>query len=163
MLLWNTFVAIQSLSRVRIFATPGTAACQDPLSSTISWSLLKLMSIELVMLSNHLILCRPLLLLPSIFPSSRSFPMSWLFISGGPSIGVSASASVLPKNIQGSFALGLPGLIPLQSKGLSRAFPTPQFKSINSSALSLLYGPILTSKYDYWKNYSFDYTPSSAK
>ena len=161
MLLWNTFVAIQSLSRVRIFATPGTAACQDPLSSTISWSLLKLMSIELVMLSNHLILCRPLLLLSSIFPSSRSFPMSWLFISGGPSIGVSASASVLPKNIQGSFALGLPGLIPLQSKGLSRAFPTPQFKSINSSALSLLYGPILTSKY--WKNYSIDYTPSSAK
>ena len=125
MLLWNTFVAIQSLSRVRIFATPGTAACQAPLSSTISWSLLKLMSIELVMLSNHLILCRPLLLLPSIFPSSRSFPMSWLFISGGPSIGVSASASVLPKNIQGSFALGLPGLISLQSKGLSHRSSKP--------------------------------------
>ena len=76
------------------------------------------MSIELVMLSNHLILCRPLLLLPSIVPSIRSFPVSQLFTSGGQSIGASASASVLPMSIQGRFPLGLTSLIFLQSKGL---------------------------------------------
>ena len=85
------------------------------------------------------------------FPASRSFPMSWLFASVGRSIGVSASASVLPMNIQGWFPFGLTGLISVLSKGLS---PGPQFKSINSSALSLLYGP---SVHDYWKNHSFDY------
>ena len=72
--------------------------------------------------SNHLILCHPLLLLPSVFPSIRSFPMSWLFALGGRSIGVSASASVLPVSIQGWFPLGLTGLISLQSEGLSRVF-----------------------------------------
>ena len=95
------FSSVQSLSRVRLFATPGTAACQASLSITNSWSLLKLMSIELVMPSNHLILCHPLLLLPSIFPNIRVFfPMSQLFASGGQSIGVSASSSVLPMNIE---------------------------------------------------------------
>ena len=79
--------------------------------------------------------------------------MNWLFTSGGQSIGASASASVLPMNIQGWFPLRLTGLISLQSKGLSEA----QFKIINSSALSLLYGPTLTSVHDYWKNHSFDY------
>ena len=75
--------SVQSLSHVQLFATPGTAACQTSLSSTTSWSLLKFMSIELVMLSNHFILCRPLLLLPSIFPSIRVFsnesalPIRW--------------------------------------------------------------------------------------
>ena len=78
------------------------------------------MPIELVMLSNHLILCYPLLLLFSIFPSTGSFPMSQLFASGGQSIG--ASASVLPMNIRGWFPLGLTGLISLLSKGLSRVF-----------------------------------------
>ena len=77
--------------------------------------------IESVMLSKHLIFCCPLLLLPSIFPSIRVFPMSWLFASGGQSIGASASASVLPMNIQGWFPLVWTGLI-LQSKGLSRVF-----------------------------------------
>ena len=67
------FSSVQSLSRVRLFMTPWTAACQASLSITNSWSLLKLVSIELVMPSNHLILCRPLLLLPSIFPSIRVF------------------------------------------------------------------------------------------
>ena len=70
--------------------------------------------------SNHLILCRPFLLLPSVFPSIRSFPMSWLFASGGQSIG--ASASVLPMNIQGWFLLGWTGLTSLLSVGLSRVF-----------------------------------------
>ena len=76
------------------------AACRASLSITNSWSLLKLMSIESLMLSNHLILCHPLLLLPSIFPSIRTFPVSQFFSSGGQSIGVSAAASVLPMDIQ---------------------------------------------------------------
>ena len=89
------------LSRVQLFATPWTAARQASLSITNSQSLLKLISIESVMPSNHLILCCPLLLLPSIFPNIRGFfPMNQLFASGGQSIGVSASASVLPMNIQ---------------------------------------------------------------
>jgi len=82
------------------FATPWTTARQASLSITNSWSLLKLMSIESMMPSSHLILCRSLLLLPSSFPASRSFPMSQLFASGGQSIGVSASTSVLPMNTQ---------------------------------------------------------------
>ena len=70
---WNKISSVQSLSRVRLFATPWTALCQASLSTTNSWSWPKLMSIELVMPSNHLMLCRPLLLLPSIFPSIRVF------------------------------------------------------------------------------------------
>ena len=80
--------------------TPWITACQASLSITNSQSLLKLMSIESMMPSNHLILCCPLLLLPSIFPSIRAFPMSQFFTSGGQRIGASASASVLPMNIQ---------------------------------------------------------------
>ena len=91
--------SVQSLSHVWLFVTPWTTACQASLSITNSQSLLNLMVIESVMPSNHLILCCPLLLLPSIFPSI-SFPMSQFFTSGGQSIRVSASASVLPMNIQ---------------------------------------------------------------
>ena len=103
---WNRHLiisSVQSLSHVRLFATPWTAACQASLSIINSQSLLRLMSIELMMPSNHLISCYPLLLLPSVFPSIRSFPMSQFFTSGGQSIGVSASASVLPMNIQTDF------------------------------------------------------------
>ena len=110
------FSSVQSLSCVRLFATPWTAAHQASLSITNSRSLLKLMSIESVMPSSHLIICCPLLLLPSIFPSIRVFPVSQLFISGGQNIGVSASASVLPMNIQGWFPLKWTGLISLLSK-----------------------------------------------
>ena len=95
---WHQFSSVQSLSRVRLFVTPWTAAHQASLSITNSQSLPKLMSIELVMPSNHLILCHPLLLLPSIFPASRPSQMIQLFASGGQSIGVSASTSVLPMN-----------------------------------------------------------------
>ena len=116
------FAVIQSLSHVQFFVTPQTAACQASLSFRISWSLLNLISLESTLPPNHLILYHPLLLLPSIFPSIRSFLMSQFFTSGGQSIGVSASASVLPMNIQGWFPLGLTGLIPLLSKGLSRVF-----------------------------------------
>ena len=101
-------------------ATPWTTAHQASLSF-ISQSLFKLISVELLMSSNHLILCRPLLL-PSIFPASGSFLMSLLFTSDSQSIGASASASVLPVNIQDWFPLGLTGLISLQSKGHSRVF-----------------------------------------
>ena len=88
------------------------------------------------------------------FSASRSFPMSQFFTWGGQSIGVSASASVLPMNIQDWFPLGWTGWISLQSKGLTS--PTPEFKSINSSVLSFLYSATLTSIHDYWKNHSFD-------
>ena len=87
------------------FKTPWTVAHPAPLSSTISWSLLKFMSIESVMPSSHLILCCPLLLLPSIFPSIRVFSSESVFTPGGRRIGASASASVLPVNIQGWFWL----------------------------------------------------------
>ena len=91
------------------------------------------------------------------FPASGSFQMSQFFTSGGQSIGISASASVLPMNIEDWFPLGWTGWISLQSKGLSQeSSPTPQFKSINSSALSFLYSPTLTSIHDHWKNHSLD-------
>ena len=90
------------------------------------------------------------------FPASGSFQMNQFFASGGQSIGISASASVLPMNIQDWFPLGWTSWISLQSKGLSKASPTPQFKGINSLALNFLFGPILTSIHDYWKNHSFD-------
>ena len=103
-------------------ATPWTAAHQASLSVTNFQSLLKLMSIESVVPSNHLILCHPLLLLPSVFPSISVFSSESAVASGGQSIGASTSASGLPMNIQGWFPLGLTGLISLQSKGLSRVF-----------------------------------------
>ena len=106
-----------SRSVVSDSATPWTAARQASLSIINSRSLLKLMPVELVMPSNHLILCCPVLLLPSIFRSVRvSFPMSQFLASGSQTIG--ASASVLPMNIQDWFPLGLIGLISLLSKGL---------------------------------------------
>ena len=89
------------------------------------------------------------------FPASGSFPVSHLFASGSQSIAASASASVLSMNIQ--FPLWLTGLIPLLSMGLSQgSSPAPQFKSINSSVLSLLSGQVLTSIHDYWKSHSFE-------
>ena len=91
------------------------------------------------------------------FPASGSFLMSQFFVSAGQSIGASASASVLLMDIQGWLPLGWTGWISLQSKGSQESYPTPQLKSINSLALSLLYGPTLTSIHDYWKNHSFDY------
>ena len=93
---------------------------------------------------------------PPSFPESRSFPMIQFFASGGQSIGVSASTSVFPVNTQDWCPLGWTGWISLQSKGLSRVFVTPQFKSINSSVLSFLYSPIFTSIHDFWKNHSLD-------
>ena len=119
----SLFSSVQSLSRVRLFATPWTAAHQASLSITNSWSFLKFMSIESVMPSNHLILCHPLLRLPSLFPSIRVFSNeSVLRIRWPKWVGVSASALVLPVNIQDWFPLGWTGWISLQSKGISRVF-----------------------------------------
>ena len=126
------------------------------LSFTFYQSLLKLTSIESVMPSDHLVLCCPLLLLPSIFPRITVFS-SQPFASNGQSTGASASASVLAKNIQGWYPLGLTDFISLQSGESHESYPEPQFESVHSSAVSLLYGPTLTSIYDYWKHHSFDY------
>ena len=115
-------VVVQSRSHTWLFVAPWTVAHQSPLSSTISQSLLKFMSTELVMICNHLILCCPLLLCLQSFPASGSFPVNWSFVSGGQTIGASVSATVLPMNIQGCFLLGLTGLMSLQSKGFSRIF-----------------------------------------
>ena len=112
-------VVVQLFCRVQLFVTPWMAAHPASLSFSISQSLLKLMSMELMMPSSHLSLCRPLLLLPSIFPSIRVFSNERLYAAGGQSTGASAAASVLPMKIQNRFALGWTGLIPLQSKGLS--------------------------------------------
>ena len=120
--LCHSFSSVQSISRVWLFATPWTAVHQASLSITNSRSSLKLGSIESVMPSNHLILCYPLLLLPSIIPSIRVFsnesalPIRWQ------NIGVSSSASVLPVNIQDWVPLGWTSWFSLQSKGLSRVF-----------------------------------------
>ena len=114
------YSAVQSLSLIWLFAIPWTSARQASLSITNSQSSPKLMSIESVIPSNHLIFCRPLLFLPSIFPSIKSFQMSQLFESGGQRIGVSASTSVLPMNTRDWSPLGWTGWISLQSKGLSR-------------------------------------------
>ena len=103
------FSWVHSLSHVRLFVTPWTTAHQASLSITNSRSPPKPMSIESVMPSNHLILCRPLTLPPKSFPPSRSFQISQFFAAGGQSIGVSASAPVLPMNIQDWFPLGCNG------------------------------------------------------
>ena len=142
--------SVQLLSRVRLFVTPWTAAHQASLSITNSWSPPKPMSVESVMPSNHLILRRPLLPLPSIFPSIRSaLPIRWTEYW-------SFSSSISPSNED-------PGLISFRRDWLDllasqrdsqESSPTPQFKSSNSSGLSFLHSPTLTSVHDHWKNRS---------
>ena len=160
-LLWLIFhcFVVQPLSGVQFFVTPWRYIYISPhqasQSFTISQTLLKFMSFESVMPSNHLILCHPLLLLPSIFPSIR----------------VISNESVLrirwPKYWSFSFSISLfneySGLISfrmdcLDLLAVQESFPTSQFKNINSLVLSLLYGPRLTSTHDFWKNHSFDQT-----
>ena len=123
---WNNWItefsSVQLLSRVRLFATPWTAACQASLSITNSRSLPKLMSIESVMPFNHLILCCLLLLPPSMFPSIRVFSNELALQIRWPDIGVAASTSVLPMNTQDWSPLGWTSWISLQSKRLSRVF-----------------------------------------
>ena len=132
------FVVGQFLSHVQLFATPWTAACHTSLS-IISWHLLKLMSIELVISSNISFSVIPFSSCLQSLPASGSSPVSQFFKSGGQSIGASASALVLPVNIQDWFPLGLTGWISLQSKGLSRVFSntTLQKHQFFSTQLSL--------------------------
>ena len=122
--------------------TPGAFSYSCP----SSWWCHPTISSSVVLFSSHL----------QSFPASGSFPMSKFFASGGQSIGVSASASVLPMNIQDWFPFGLTGWTPCSPRDSQESSPTLQFKSIYSSALSFLYGLILTSIHDYWKNHSFD-------
>ena len=150
------FSSVQSLSRVQLLATSWTAACQASLSITNSWSLLKLMSIDSVMPYNHLTLCHPLLLPPSIFPSIRVFSMSQLFTSGGQSIGVSASTSAFPMNTQDQSPLGWTGWISLMSKGLSRVFSNTTVQKHQFFGTQLSYSPTLTSIHNHWKNHSLE-------
>ena len=151
----NAFV-VQLLSCVWLFVTPWTAARQACLSFTISWSLLKLMSIKSMMSSNHLILCHPLLLLPSIFPSIGVFfyesalrirwPKYWSF-----------SFSISPSNeYSGLISFRMTGLISLLPKELSRVFSSTIQKH-QFFRLRFLNGWTLTSVHDYWKNHIFDY------
>ena len=148
---------VQSLSCVRLFATPWTAACQASLSFTISWSFLKLMSIESVMPSNHLILGHPLLL-PSIPPSIRVFSNESVLHIRWPTYW-SFSFSISPSNeYPGLISFRIDWFDLLEIHGTLKSFPTPQFKSISSSVLSLLYGSTLKSTHNYWKNLSSDYT-----
>ena len=135
-----TISSVQSLSHVWLFAIPWTPAHQDSLSIINSWSLLRLTSFKWVMPSNHLILCRPLLLPPSAFPSIKVFSNGLVLHIRWPSIGASASASVLPVNSQDWFPLGWAGCISLLSKGLSRVFSntTVQKHKFFGAQLSLL-------------------------
>ena len=155
-ILYKAITSVQSLSHIQLFVTRWTTACQASLSITNSWSLLKLMSIELVMPSNHIILCRPLLS-PSMIPrikasSNESVPCIrwqkyWSF-----------SFSTNPSNeYSGLISFGIDWLDLLATaRDSQESSPTPPFKSISSLVLSFLYSPTLTSIQDYWKNQSFD-------
>ena len=136
----------QSLSHVRLFATPWTAACQALLSITNSRSLPKLVFIESVMPSNHLILCCPLLLLPSIFSSIRVFSNESLLHITWPEYW-SFSFNISPSNEYSgliSFRMDWFDLL-ANPRDSQKSSPTPRFKSISSLVLSFLYGPTLTS------------------
>ena len=139
------FISVQSLSRVRLFATPWIAAHQASPSITNSRSLLKIMPTESVMPSSHLILGRPLLLLPSVPPNIRvfssEFQLQHHYFQRNP------TADLLQNGLVGS---------PCSPRDSQESSPTPQFKSINTSAVSLLHSPTLTSIHDHWKNHSLD-------
>ena len=156
--LLSAFVVIQSLSRVQLFATPWTTACQVSLSFTISQSLFKLMSIELAMPSNHLILCRPLLLVPSVFPNIGIFSNELTFRIRWPKYW-SFSFCVSPSNeYSGLISFTIDWLDLLAVQGTLKSLL--QNHSSQTSILwhsAFFYGPVLTCVHDFWKNHSFDY------
>ena len=133
-------------------ATPWIAAHQAPLSITNSQSLLKLMSIESVMPSNHLILCHPLLHVPSVFPSIRVFSKESVRHIRWPKCWSFSFSTIFPMNIQDWFPLGLTGWISLHSKGLSRVFSNTRVQKHQFFSAQLS----LRSIHDYWRNHSFD-------
>jgi len=157
MIVWGTlqFTSVQLLSHIWLFATPYTAAHQASLSMNNSRSLLKLMCIESVMPSNHLTICHPLLLLPSIFPSIRVLSSEsalhvakvLAFQLQHPSFQWILKTDFLQNGLVGS---------PWSPRDSQESSPIPHFKSINYSVLSLLYSPTLTSIHDYWKNHSLE-------
>ena len=143
-------------SLILLFATPWTAAFKPSLYITNSQSLLKLMSIESVMPSNHLILCHPLLLLPSAFPSIRVFSNESVLHTRWPN-NWSFSFNISPSNeYSGLISFKMDWLDLCAVQGTFESSTIAQFKSINSSALSFLYSPTLTSIHDHWKNHSLD-------
>ena len=151
------FSSVQLLSHVWLFATPWTATWQASLSINNSWSLLKLMSIKLVMPSNHLILCRPLLLLPSILPSIRVFSNESVLHTTWPKYW-SFSFSISTSNEYSgliSFRMDWLGLLAVQET-LKSLLQHHSSKKPSSLIFSFLYGPALTSIHDYWKNHSLD-------
>ena len=141
--------SVQSLSHVRLFVTPWIVHSTPGLPEFTQTHVHRVS--DAIQPSHPL--SSPF---PQSLPASESLPMSQLFAWGGQSTGVSALASFLPKNAQGWSPSEWTGWISLQSKGLSESSPTPQFKSINSSALSLLHSPTLTSIHDHRKNHSLD-------
>ena len=152
---FSQYQSVQSLSHVWLFATPWTTACQASLSVTNSWSLPKLMSIESVMPSNHLIFCHPLLLLPPICPNFRVFSNESILRIKWPKYW-SFSISISPSNEHPgliSFRVGWLDLLAVQGtlKSLLQ-----HHKSISFSVFSFLYSPALTSIHDHWKNHSLD-------
>ena len=149
------FSSVQSLSCVQLSATPWTAAHQASLFITNSRGLLKLISIESVMPSNHLIHCHPLLLPPLIFPSIRVFSNESVFRIRWPKYW-SFSFSIRPSNEYSELISFRMDWTPCSPRDSQESSPTPQFKSMKSSALSFLHSPTLKSIHDYWKNQSFD-------
>ena len=154
--------SVQSLSCVQLFVTPWTQAHQTSLSITNSQSLLKLMSIQLVMPSNHLILCHPILLLSSIFPSISIFSSESVLHIRWNQVAKVLEFQLQHQSFQWIFRTDFLWDLLVGSSCSPRdsqeSSPTPQFKSISSSVLSLLYSPTLTSIHDYWKNHNFDQT-----
>ena len=148
--------SVQPLSRVQLFATPWTAAHQVSLSITDSQSLLNLMSIKLVMPSKPLILCHPLLLLPSIFPSIRVFSTDSILRIRWPKYWSFSFSTSLSNEYSGLISFRIDWLISLQSKGLSRIFSNTTVKKHQFLVLNFLYSPTLTSIHDHWKNHSLD-------
>ena len=154
-MIYNGFaVVVQSLSYVRLFATPWTVAHLISLSFTISLSLLKFMSIELIMPSNHLILCHPHLL-PSIFSSIRIFSNEEALHVRWPKYWSFSFSSFNEYSRLIYFRIDWFDLLAVH--GTLESLLQPQFKSISSLVFCLLYGPTLTSIHYYWKNHSFDY------
>ena len=151
------FSSIQLLSHIWLLATPWTAACQASLSFTFSWSLLKPLSFELVIPSHHLILCCPLLLLPTIFPSIGVFSYESGFRIRWPKYW-SFSFSISPSNeYLGLISLRTDWFDLLAVQGtLKSLLQQSHFKTISTSMLSFLYSPTLTSIHDHWKNHSLD-------
>ena len=139
-----------------LFATPWTAAHQASLSITISQSLLKLMSIESVMPSNHLIICCPLLLLPSIFPSIRVFSKESVLPIRWPKYWSFSFSISLSNEYSGLISFRIDCFDFLAVRDSQESSPILQFKSIDSLAFNFLYGPSLVSARNYWKNHSFD-------